>query len=223
MPSGLSTTWRILRNALPELELRHDSHWYAYLELSTSHQMKRALHLQRPHDTPYDDKDNHALLCDLLYEHDEELANMPMGDARNRKAVAVAAIQHALHGHLAIATQAVHGGRVGGRLRLYNTSLTTSSPSWTWLLSLGRPFTPQELTCNTEVMYAPKAPHVTCLARSGCRCGGGAPPRPTLLADPVYRRATYCPPREVCQCGPTQPSATKRLHTGVAKAVDQLL
>jgi len=92
---------RILRHALPELPLRHDSHWYGpaslYLELSTPYQMKRALHLQRPpgvvRSQAEEDRDSEddALLETLLYGNDEEVAEMTA--AESRKAVAVAALK----------------------------------------------------------------------------------------------------------------------------------
>ena len=89
---------RILRHALPELKLRHASHWYGpaslYLELSTPHQMKRALHLQRPPGlvrSLAEDQEDDALLETLLLGNDEEVAAMT--PVESRKAVAVAAIK----------------------------------------------------------------------------------------------------------------------------------
>ena len=89
---------RILRHALPELPLRHNSHWYGpsslYLELSTPYQMKRALHLQRPPGlvrSIAEDQEDDGLLRVLLEESDEAVANMT--PAESRQAVTTAAIK----------------------------------------------------------------------------------------------------------------------------------
>lgn len=89
---------RILRNAIPEMSLRHNSYWYGpsslYLELSTPYQMKRALHLQRPPGvvrSQAEDEEDDALLDTLLYGNDEEVTAMTT--AESRKAVHVAAIK----------------------------------------------------------------------------------------------------------------------------------
>ena len=90
-------TARILRRALPEMKLRHNPHWYGpaslYLELSTPHQMRRALHLQRPPSvvrSQAEDEEDDALLRVLLEQSDEVVADMTAADSR--RAVSVAAI-----------------------------------------------------------------------------------------------------------------------------------
>jgi len=89
---------RVLRHALPELPLRHNSHWYGpsslYLELSTPHQMKRALHLQRPPGVArsiVEEQEEDELLRVLLEESDEAVAAMT--PAESRQAVTIAAIK----------------------------------------------------------------------------------------------------------------------------------
>ena len=90
-------TTRILRHALPEMKIRHNSHWYGpsslFLELSTPHQMRRALHLQRPPSvvrSQAEDEEDDALLRVLLEQSDEVVAAMTAADSR--RAVSIAAI-----------------------------------------------------------------------------------------------------------------------------------
>jgi len=87
---------RALRNAFPEVVLRHDSHWYGpsslYLELSTPHQMERSLQLQRQTvRSQVEQEEEDELLDRLLTSSNDDLAEMDLDEAR--VAVSTAAVK----------------------------------------------------------------------------------------------------------------------------------
>jgi hypothetical protein len=78
---------RILRNAIPEVQLPQPSHWYGpsslYLELSKPERMERALALQRPVVRSQVEDERDETLADILTLHsDDEVVDMSAADAR---------------------------------------------------------------------------------------------------------------------------------------------
>ena len=78
---------RILRNAVPEIQLPHPSHWYGpsslYLELSKPERMERALATQRPVVRSQVEDERDEKLADTLTLHsDDDVVAMSAADAR---------------------------------------------------------------------------------------------------------------------------------------------
>ena len=78
---------RILRNAIPEIQLPHPSHWYGpsslYLELSKPERMERALAQKRPTVRSQVEDERDERLADMLTLHsDDDVVAMSATDAR---------------------------------------------------------------------------------------------------------------------------------------------
>ena len=87
---------RILRNAIPEIQLPQPSHWYGpwslYLELSKPERMERALAQQRPTVRSQVEDERDEQLADTLTLHsDDDVVAMSAADAR--QAIQALAIQ----------------------------------------------------------------------------------------------------------------------------------